>query len=214
MLNHSLLVMRSVLAIAFISSLSGCEDLGINRFLKDTGPVAAQAVDLPHPEADPITNPATIFDGTRSITTNLPISLSEFAISVRLLPAGPAPSPAVYADTTPPQPFRVGTIAATHSGNTLIIGTVTLADFTQLTSIVLVSQEGQRLKVYRDNKLSGDTESAQPFQNVVIGRGHKERYWAGQIEEFRIFDITGAQGSVEPSDISSYPVVYELHNTN
>lgn len=219
MLNNPGLVMRSVLAIAFISSLSGCGDMDIPRFGQNTDPVAEQAADLETPEADPIPDSAAIFDGTRSVAASLPEVLPEFAISVRLKPSKPAPSPALFSDHTPPQPFRAMSIAgthvvATHVGETLFVDTVALIDFTQLTSLLLVSQMEQPLIVYRDAQRVGETEIIQPIRDIFVGSGGKERYWSGQIDEFRIFDLTGATGSVEPGNISDYPVVYDLHGAD
>ncbi|MFN4023838.1 MAG: hypothetical protein ACK4MQ_03315 [Hyphomonas sp.] len=216
MFNNPGLVMRSVLAIAFISTLGSCGDMDIPRFGQNTDPAVGQTADLETSAADPITDPAAIFDGTRSVIASLPSPLTEFAVSVRLKPTGPAPSPAVFADTTPPQPFRFTStegahVVATHVGEALQIGSVSLINFREFTSILLVAQGEQPMKVYRDNQYVGETDPIRPVRNFYMGRSFKERYWSGQIEEFRVFDLTGATIPVEPGNISNYPVVYDLH---
>jgi len=204
-------VKRSLAFFACLATLHGCGDPDVAHPGQSLTPAPEQSEVVEISEDVLISTLNSSFDGTRAITASLPMPVPEFAISVRLKPAGPAPSSAVFAEVTPPQPFLVGSISATHIGDTIRILTVPVTDVTEFTSILIVSQHEGPVKVYRENELVGEADPTGPIGNIVVGRGYKERYWTGEIEEFKIFDLDGATGSVEPANISDHRVIYDLH---
>lgn len=202
-------------ALALTLALAACggsdkaetDTAGNTSTTTETASTATQPVTPPAPAPEP----GMAFDGSSFAGTPLDESYESFAVVTRLRAAGPTADPAEFTETTPPMPFVVGGVWSSQLGdrvsiNSQIVPNVT-SDFREIT---VINMAGEGLKVYADGELVGEGDAVDAATSVRLGIGYKERYWTGRVDGFKVLDLRDATVFPEITNLTQYPVVFEL----
>lgn len=157
-------------------------------------------------------------NGTDLMMSDVERDLTAFTIDFALKSAQ-ATLDAPYSDTNPPMPFVMGDVSFFQepgrysvylSANETSLGGGSPLDWTRVT----IASDGYKTELYINGFLTSEASHSTPIAmntQLLIGKGFKERYWAGKMKYFDVYgSYISAQATQDIDDRLTGTRIYEL----
>lgn len=180
-MSRTLKMITIISSAALLISACGSGDKTNDGKVSITPPVIEQPVEYS-------------MNGVDIIQGKLDRDLQAFTIDFALV-SGQANLETAYSETSPPMPFAVGDVSfyqepdrysAYLSRNETSLGGGQPLEWTRIT----IASDGYKTELYVNGNLTSSADHSTPLLTdtaVLIGKGFKERYWAGTLKYFDIY---------------------------